>query len=169
MGAQQVGKAAIAGWKELLQPAHRQGEIAIWPFSGPLLALLQPGSTTVVETYPAEFMAQFIQSTSIAPPARLSKRSSCSRMEAGRLLFEQAQQHGIVLSDDLSTEIRSGFGPKPDGEDAFDAAIGLLGMLATLQNWHARPDPAAGMPAWLSVEGWIFGQPWQICPDQNPV
>jgi hypothetical protein len=86
-------------------------------------------------------------------------------MAAGELLFEHARQHEIALSDDLSNEIRSGFGPKPGGEDAFDAVVGLLGMLAALQNWPAQPDPATNMPAWLPIEGWIFGQPWQVCPD----
>jgi hypothetical protein len=57
MGAKQVGKAAVVGWREVLEPSLRDPELAldIWPFSGHLDKLLRTGNLVVVETYPAEF------------------------------------------------------------------------------------------------------------------
>ena len=61
LGGQQVGKAAISGWTQVLAPALRRlgdnPSISIWPFSGCLADLLQPGSTVLAETYPAEYYA----------------------------------------------------------------------------------------------------------------
>ncbi len=58
LGANQVGRAAIAGWRELLAPALRDGLIRIWPFDGPLQMLLESARIEsariiVAETYPA--------------------------------------------------------------------------------------------------------------------
>ena len=37
VGAKQVGRAAISGWKDLLAPAlANNAELSIWPFDGPL-------------------------------------------------------------------------------------------------------------------------------------
>jgi hypothetical protein len=52
--------------------------------------------------------------------------------------------------------LASGFGSRGDGEDDFDALVGLLGMLRHLRTGaqvEAPPDPAV-----TSVEGWILGQ-----------
>src|SRR5258708_4938385 len=43
LGANQVGKAAIAGWRDLLAPALRDKAIAIWPFDGDLPVLFEAG------------------------------------------------------------------------------------------------------------------------------
>jgi hypothetical protein len=57
LGGQQVGKAAIAGWKEVLIPALDDTEIdlRLWPFDGSLSELVARGRVVVAETYPAEF------------------------------------------------------------------------------------------------------------------
>ena len=56
LGGQQVGKAAITGWRWLLAPALRTGrDLALWPFQGNLDELLARNRFVVTETYPAEF------------------------------------------------------------------------------------------------------------------
>ena len=56
----------------------------------------------------------------------------------------------------MTDAITSGFGPRSDGEDAFDSTIGLLGLLRVLRR-ELPQDPH--IPAWLlSIEGWILGQ-----------
>ena len=45
LGANQVGKAAIAAWQAMLLPALADGEdIRLWPFAGAYRGLLAPGS-----------------------------------------------------------------------------------------------------------------------------
>jgi hypothetical protein len=57
LGANQVGRAAIAGWRDLLAPALREGTTTLWPFHGDLAPLLESGRIVVAETYPAETYA----------------------------------------------------------------------------------------------------------------
>ncbi len=55
LGGQQVGKAAITGWRDLLAPALQAGlDLALWPFQGSLDELLTRHRFVVAETYPAE-------------------------------------------------------------------------------------------------------------------
>ena len=43
LGANQTGKAAIAGWRDMLLPAFAAGEdVRLWPFDGPFRSLLAP-------------------------------------------------------------------------------------------------------------------------------
>jgi hypothetical protein len=50
-GAQQVGKASLSGWRELLIPAMRRhaDRVRVWPFHGPLEQLVRSGTVTLVE------------------------------------------------------------------------------------------------------------------------
>ena len=69
LGGNQVGKAAIAGWRDVLAPALRgEKPISIWPFDGPLPSLLAPGSVVVAETS--------LQSATAGPPRSRSAASS---------------------------------------------------------------------------------------------
>src|SRR6266478_6731138 len=52
LGAKQVGKAALSGWKEILVPARKSGA-HIWPYDGELSSLAS-NALTLAETYPAE-------------------------------------------------------------------------------------------------------------------
>ncbi len=64
LGGNQVGKAAIIGWRDVLAPALRkQAPISLWPFDGPLPSLLVPGNVVVAETYPAECYSWFPKGT----------------------------------------------------------------------------------------------------------
>jgi len=47
LGPNQVGKAAISGWRDLLAPALRH--IRLWPFDGRLHSLLVPGNVIVAD------------------------------------------------------------------------------------------------------------------------
>ncbi len=173
LGGQQVGKAAITGWREMLGPAlQAPPQVVLWPFAGPLEALLQEETTVVAETYPAEFythlgiskiLRQPVKSGS-ASQTRRGKRSRESRRACCCPLLDWAQEAGVSLQPELETEIRTGFGPTPQAEDRFDAVIGLFGMLNILLGNHpAGPPPGAISTNCIKIEGWIFGQ------DENPV
>ena len=51
--------------------------------------------------------------------------------------------------------INAGFGPHPAGEDAFDAVIGLIGMLLVVRGM--RPAESPDDPAVRRREGWMLG------------
>ncbi|TLN17671.1 hypothetical protein FDZ74_07335 [bacterium] len=53
-------------------------------------------------------------------------------------------------------QIETGFGDRPNGEDLFDAVVGLLGMLQVLRGERTNAAPAS--PVVRRVEGWILGQ-----------
>ena len=53
LGGNQVGKAAISGWRDVVQPARKAGAL-LWPFDGDLAALSESGRLVICETYPAE-------------------------------------------------------------------------------------------------------------------
>ena len=56
----QVGKAAIIGWRDVLAPALLDGgPVSLWPFDGALPSLLVPGNVVIAETYPAECYGWF--------------------------------------------------------------------------------------------------------------
>jgi len=151
MGPKQVGKAAISGWRDLLAPALRSPdvEVAIWPFDGDLDEILLPGRTVVVETYPAEFYRHFGLRFS-------SKRSQEDRRSTAPVLLRWAKENDITIIQELRLDLEIGFGTAPDGEDPFDSAIGLLGMLnVVLGN---RPTGRPNDPAIANFEGWMFGQ-----------
>ncbi|OGO13459.1 MAG: hypothetical protein A2029_00915 [Chloroflexi bacterium RBG_19FT_COMBO_47_9] len=49
-----------------------------------------------------------------------------------------------------------GFGDFPDGEDRFDALVGLYGMINVVLGNHPSGEPVP--PHIYKIEGWIFGQ-----------
>lgn len=153
LGPNQVGRAAIAGWRDLLAPALNDGlDLAIWPFQGTLADLLAQHRYVVAESYPAEFYRHLG-----LPLIRSgSKRRQESRRNCAPALLAFAQRIATRLDPRLQQQIRDGFGAKPDGEDPFDASVGLLGTLNVVLG-H-RPCAAPDEPAITRVEGWILGQ-----------
>lgn len=149
LGPRQVGKAVISGWRDMLQPARREigDKLLLWPFDGLLETLLAPGRMVVVETYPAEIYRHF--------GIRVSKRQQSSRKRAGETLINWARRAGVRLSDQLLAQLRDGFGPLGDGEDDFDAVVGLFGMLNVILGYRTLEEPAD--PSSCRVEGWMFG------------
>ena len=158
LGGQQVGKAAINGWQTVLAPALRAEEVplAIWPFSGPLAELFQPGQVVVAETYPAEFYTHLGVTFSPSRPGQKSgKRVQAERRANESTLLAWVAEVGVTLSPELQATLSDGFGSKSDGEDRFDALVGLLGMLNMVLNHRSPGGPAEERVR--RVEGWILG------------
>jgi hypothetical protein len=149
LGGNQVGKAAIAGWRDVLAPALReQPLVRLWPFDGTLDTLLVPGNTVVAETYPAECCGWF-------PGERLRNKSdiACRAAFAQRLLL-WASANNIAIEHALESAMCDGF---PVGaDDAFDAVVGLFGMLRACLAQRASGEPDDAIVR--DVEGWILGR-----------
>lgn len=157
LGANQVGRAAIAGWRDLLAPASEftDLDVRLWPFDGTLKDLLHPGNFVVIETYPTEFYHQL--GLALGKGGKGSgKRSQAARSSNAEALRAYASALSIRLIPEVEAFIVDGFGPREDGEDDFDALVGLLGMLGTLAR-GVEPQVGVSREAAL-VEGWIFGQ-----------
>jgi len=156
MGGQQVGKAAISGWESLLSPGLYDPDLnlKIWPFSGPLASICTTGNIVVLETYPAEFYGHLGLSFSL--PVRRSKRRQIDRKAFADQLISWARDHYLELHGSILDMIKDGFGNELDGEDRFDALVGLYGMINVILGNHPTGEPAA--PLIPKIEGWIFGQ-----------
>ncbi len=163
MGGQQVGKAAISGWRDVIAPAMASGQdVSIWPFSGrleDLLAPQPPGRTSahivIAETYPAEFYTHLGIAFPRRGGARSGKRVQSDRQDnAGRLL-DWADQAGVDLDAALRVQILDGFGASPNGEDAFDSVVGAAGMLNVLLGRRLPGEPEEDSTR--MVEGGILG------------
>jgi hypothetical protein len=151
LGGQQVGKAAITGWRDLLVPALRNGrDLALWPFQGRLRELLARHRFLVAETYPAEFYGH------LGLDLKGGKRSQGARRSNADALLAWAETAGVCLDPALVDEIENGFGPGGSGDDRFDAVVGLFGMLNVVLG--CRPSGEPDDPAVRRIEGWILGQ-----------
>ena len=148
VGRKQVGKAALAGWRDVVLPALRDGRAKLWPFHGRLAALPGPGVVVLAEIYPADTYRR------VGIP-RVSKRAPRSRREACAALVRWLAAAGVSASHRLSAQLAQGFGPRPDGEDPFDAVVALLGMLDVVLGRTALHEPED--PIIREVEGWILG------------
>lgn len=154
LGGNQVGRAAIAGWRYALVPViERMGAaVALWPFDGELSELIATRSCVFAETYPADACVQL----GLPAPGRgWSKRNQADRRAMGRRLLEWADDKPIELSA-LRAVVDDGFGASAVGEDQFDAWVGLLGMLAVVLGLQSEGGPRD--EEGRRVEGWIFGQ-----------
>jgi len=148
LGANQVGKASINGWRDVLTPALLNRTSTLWPFDGPLGSLLKPGHTVIVETYPAEYYGWFFQKRL---PIRKTRMDA--RQQVAPALLNWAGSANVMLAPDLQRAIQGGF---PQGDDAFDAVVGLFGMMEVLMHRRSPREPAGDTVR--QVEGWIFGQ-----------
>ena len=158
VGANQVGKAAIVGWRDLLVPALKDAslDIAVWPFHGPLDSLLEDHRIVVAETYPGECYSQLgLNFRTIETNRRGSKRRQSDRALHAKQLFDWTRRTNVYLSRVLTVEIGDGFGASRSGEDAFDATIGLSGMLNVLAARRAAGEPEVEVVR--RIEGWILG------------
>jgi hypothetical protein len=150
LGPKQCGRAALAGWHEVLRPALRSGEaLHLWPFAGVLADLLGRGGCVVAETYPTEFYRE------VGLPKPFSKRRQDDRRAAAGGLRAAAARAGLEPNAALEAVIADGFGPRREGENAFDAVVGLIGMLLVLRG-HRPADPPAD-PTVRRIEGWMLG------------
>lgn len=152
LGAAQVGKAALVGWRHVIRPALARGA-QLWPFDGDLSALAARGGLTLAETYPADGYARL----GAGFGRRESKRRQADRAGKAAPIEAWAETAGVVLAPTLRTALRDGFGAQDRGGDRFDAAIGLLAVIDVLSTPSAAQAP--GEEAVRRWEGWILGRP----------
>lgn len=152
MGANQVGKGALAGWRELVKPALRDPRCALWPADGALDALAAPSAVILSELYPAD-AASWLGLTA-ALRAAGGKRAQAARQAAGAQLNTWLDAASVLADAALIDQMGAGFGEGGAGEDAFDAAVGLCGLLMLARGERRLDEPAASR----ELEGWIIGR-----------
>ena len=154
VGAQQAGRSAISGWRDVLVPALAEGvDLGLWPFDGALSDLLARHQVVVAETSPEEFLGHLA-----VQPGKGGKRSRSGREPASVALVERATAMGLGLSQGARSSLGEAFGSRGDGEARFDAFVGLIGMLGVVLGHRAPGPPATVSAEDLAVEGWILGQ-----------
>lgn len=156
LGSKQVGKAAIAGWREVLQPTILADRVSfgVWPFEGNLLDLLNEKQVVVAETYPAEACAHLGFGL---PGSNWAKSRQDGRRKKSAEILQHAEEQGLQMTDGLVKAIRDGFGSDKHGDDRFDALVGLLSMIEVVEG---RIDgEAPDTPDVRTLEGWILGRP----------
>ena len=152
MGPKQVGKAAISGWRDVLAPALQVPDFnaAVWPFKGALNELLQHRKTVIVETYPAEFYLHLGLNVK-------SKKDQADRRANASVLLQWANEiEEVALSPEMYSTVEDGFGSRADGEDRFDAAVGLFGILNVVLGHRDSGEPEDCKIR--NVEGWMLGR-----------
>ena len=153
LGGKQVGKAALAGWTFLSTvPAQA---VRLWPFHGPLTKLLDgdPAAVVVSETYPREFYQYFRTSFN----GRGSKRKREDRLDWIPDLLRWGDALEVEWQEEPRQRVESGFSEEANGEDEFDAVVGLLGMISVITGVVDSGEPEDD-PAVTAVEGWILGR-----------
>jgi hypothetical protein len=152
LGANQVGRAAITGWRDLLAPARREHlDLAIWPFDGALADLLATRRFLVAEAYPGEMYGHLgVELRTLGGKRRQAARIA----NAGRLLA-WAERAKVALAPELCTDIACGFGSDPGADDRFDAVVGLFGLLNVLCGHRPSGEPDEAVVR--RIEGWIVG------------
>jgi len=161
IGGQQVGKGALSGWREMIIPALADPaiDVALWPFDGTLEDLIERRGVVIVETYPAAFYAPLSVAFGKAKDekGRFGKTRRTDRLAQAPALLSFAESLNVRLASGLRENIEDGFGDRSDGEDRFDAVVGLLGLLAIVLGMIPDATPYDD-PEILSVEGWIVGR-----------
>ncbi len=163
LGANQSGKAAIAAWRDLIVPALREPDPALylWPFDGDVAQLAiafaaRPGAAGVLlaETYPAEALDQLgLRLTKAA--GRGSKRRQGDRAGLAGGLRRAMDDAAMTPSASLRAALLDGFGADTAGEDRFDSLLGLLCVVSVLDG--RRLDGVPDDPWIRDWEGWVLG------------
>lgn len=148
LGANAVGKAAIAGWKEVIVPLLRRepDRVCLWPFDGSLDQLLAPGKAVLAETYPAEYYSWFSFNRTVKTEQSDRKAFGC------HLLHWAEERRDVILSAGLKAQLTSGF----ENDDAFDAVVGLFAMLKVI--FEERGSCCSQTPESMAIEGWMLGR-----------
>lgn len=154
LGGKQVGKAALSGWKCL--SATPAGSRHLWPFEGTLEALLDGSEgVVVVETYPREFYRHVKPAVSGGAP--WSKRRQADRKLWVPSLLAWASSLGVSWTPAVLERVEVGFSAGANGEDEFDAVVGLLGMIAVARGRLPSGEPADDEDV-VRLEGWMLGR-----------
>lgn len=150
-GANQVGKAALGGWGEVIKPlmALYGSDVGIWPFDGDFAELCATKKLVIAETYPGEIYGWFE-----CNPTSKTKRDE--RLKVIPQLSDAIADMGIAMTPAARTALETGFGNGARGDDRFDSFVGALGLYAVHSG--KRPAPVPGNPIFKTVEGWILGQ-----------
>lgn len=154
-GQQQVGKASIVGWRDVLQPSlgalrDVDPRVLLWPFDGTLPELLERGGVVVAETYPAELYGHL----GLTMGSGGRKGHQEVRSAQAPALVRWAEASGVELTSDLRAAIEDGFGGAA-GDDRFDAVVGLFGMLNVLLGERPVFEPEDARIR--RIEGWMLG------------
>jgi len=149
LGGNQVGRAALAGWTEVIKPAQAAGA-RLWPFDGTLTALSEEPGLVLAETYPAEAYGH----VGVAFSPAESKTRKDDRMSKADAIFDWAARSKVHLSGSVTALISDGFGVDKAGEDRFDALLGLCGMIEVVTGRRGE----GSHPQRSVWEGWILGQ-----------
>ena len=153
IGSNQVGKAAITGWRDLIVPARvDDAPLSLWPFDGRLADLLARAGVVIAETYPGEVYGHL--DLEIRRSDR-SKRCQQDRAADAPALHAWARTNHVRVTEQLHAAINRGFGADNDGEDRFDAVVGLFGMLDVVLGNRSSGEPEDDV---TKIEGWILGQ-----------
>jgi hypothetical protein len=151
LGANQSGKAAIAGWQQMLLPAlAARDDVRLWPFAGAFRTLLAPGAIALAETYPAEALRH------LGIVLKGSKRRQSDRAMVADQLLSATRMLDVAPEPGLTRAATDGFGSDPAGEDRFDCVLGVLCVLNVLSG--NRPDTAPADEWIRRWEGWVLGQ-----------
>jgi len=155
LGAKQVGKAAITGWRDVLAPALANPALGVglWPFAGELEQLTSKHRMVVAETYPGEAYGHLgLQNGGWSKKSQLHRQNRAHEINAWR-----DQRIGqLAFHANAQTSVDDGFGDESDGEDKFDAFVGLCSMLDVVLG-H-RNEGAPNTQQVRNIEGWILGQ-----------
>lgn len=155
LGAKQVGKAAITGWRDVLAPAlvNPALGVGLWPFAGELEQLTSKHRVVGAETYPTEAYGHLgLQHGGWSKKNQLNRQDRAHEINAWR-----DQRIGqLAFHANAQTSVDDGFGDENDGEDRFDAFVGLCSMLDVVLG-H-RTEGAPNTPQVRNIEGWILGQ-----------
>jgi hypothetical protein len=145
LGPKQVGKGAAVGWRDLLVPGLRGGQIALWPFDGTLDELLAAEHIVVAETYPKEIYGH------LGIESDFGKESSERRCAQQSTIVEWCKKHNVRRTPRSNQQIRTGF----SSSDAFDSFVGLLGLIEAVldERFSRTPDDVKVR----EIEGWILG------------
>tara|TARA_R110001583_G_scaffold32882_2_gene111610 strand:+ start:13688 stop:14659 length:972 start_codon:yes stop_codon:yes gene_type:complete len=155
LGANQVGKGMLHGWQNLVFPGHARG-FHLWPFDGDLAALSQQPGVTLIETYPAEIYGWLKLYDMPLPSGRFAKSRQQSRHETLMVLLPRLAHLNIDLSPVVRHHIARGIAPDHGKDDAFDALIGVIGLILIATQKRAENLPESSIIR--RQEGWIIGQ-----------
>jgi len=151
LGGNQVGRAAIGGWRDVIVPALQEDGVHVWPFDGSIDDLLKAGKLVIAETYPAEYYRHFLEEL----PHGFGKRNQEHRQVVGQALTYFAGDMGILMDEDLRIKLLNGFGDQRGADDPFDATVGLFGMLEVVLGRRTSGEPEERVIS--TLEGWILG------------
>ena len=106
----------------------------------------------VAETCPAEVYRHL---DLVVRGGGQSKRRQSDRAADAKVMHAWVRASRACLMRRLQVEIADGFGVGKDGEDRFDAVVGLLGMLDVVLGSLPSGEPEDDT---TRIEGWILGQ-----------